>query len=63
MRLTLLHRANSTTIIGMLVAIAVFLIVSKWRPGPQARLSHEFRVFIAGFLVWTLSSCTQISWA
>jgi hypothetical protein len=54
MRLTLLNRANSTMIIAMLGAIAVFLLAGKWRPGPRGRLSHEFRVFIAGFLVWTL---------
>lgn len=54
MRLTLLNRANSTMVIGILVAIALFLLASKWRPGPRRKLSHEFRVFIAGFLVWTL---------
>jgi sigma-B regulation protein RsbU (phosphoserine phosphatase) len=48
-----LFLANNIMIFGMFVAIALFLVASKWRPGPpRERLSREFRVFIAGFLVW-----------
>jgi len=46
--------ANNIMMFGMFVAIALFLVASKWRPDPRQRLSHEFRVFITGFLVWML---------
>ncbi len=49
-----LFLANNIMMFGMFVAIALFLVASKWRPGPRQRLSREFRVFIAGFLVWML---------
>jgi hypothetical protein len=45
--------ANNIVLLGTLAAIALFLVVNKWRPGSRL-LSHEFRVFIAGFLVWML---------
>jgi phosphoserine phosphatase RsbU/P len=46
--------ANSLVVLGTFVATALFMVASKWRPGPRQRLSDEFRVFIAGFLVWGL---------
>ncbi len=46
--------ANNFVVLGTLAATALFLVANKWRPGPRQRLSHEFRVFIAGFLVWML---------
>jgi sigma-B regulation protein RsbU (phosphoserine phosphatase) len=46
--------ANKFVVLGTLAATALFLVANKWRPGPRQRLSHEFRVFIAGFLVWML---------
>jgi sigma-B regulation protein RsbU (phosphoserine phosphatase) len=46
--------ANNFVVLGTLAATALFMIVNKWRPGPRQRLSHEFRVFIAGFLAWML---------
>ncbi len=46
--------ANNFVVLGTLAAPALFLVSNKWRPGPRQRLSHEFRVFIAGFLVWML---------
>ena len=46
--------ANNFVVLGTLAATALFLVTSKWRPGSHQRLSHEFRVFIAGFLVWML---------
>src|SRR5216683_1257965 len=46
--------ANNFVVLGTLAAPALFLVANKWRPGPRQRLSHEFRVFIAGFLVWML---------
>lgn len=52
--LTKLFFANNFVVLGTLAATALFLVASKWRPGPRQRLSHEFRVFIAGFLVWML---------
>jgi sigma-B regulation protein RsbU (phosphoserine phosphatase) len=53
-RVAKLFSANSFVLLGTLAAIALFLVVNKWRPGSRQRLSHEFRVFIAGFLVWML---------
>jgi len=46
--------ANNFVVLATLAATALFLVISKWRPGPHQRLSHEFRVFIAAFLVWML---------
>jgi phosphoserine phosphatase RsbU/P len=46
--------ANNFVVLGTLAATALFLVANKWRPGPRQGLSHEFRVFIAGFLVWML---------
>jgi phosphoserine phosphatase RsbU/P len=49
-----LFLANNIMVLGTFVAIALFVAASKWRPGPRQSLSHEFRVFISGFLVWLL---------
>jgi sigma-B regulation protein RsbU (phosphoserine phosphatase) len=46
--------ANNFVVLGTLATTALFPVVNKWRPGPRQRLSHEFRVFIAGFFVWLL---------
>lgn len=46
--------ANKFVVLGTLAATTLFLVANKWRPGARQRLSHEFRVFIAGFLVWML---------
>jgi phosphoserine phosphatase RsbU/P len=46
--------ANNLVVLCTLAATALFLVANKWRPGPRQRLSHEFRVFIAGTLVWIL---------
>ncbi len=46
--------ANNLVVLGTLASTALFPVVNKWRPGPRQRLSHEFRVFIAGFVVWLL---------
>jgi phosphoserine phosphatase RsbU/P len=51
-RLTLLFRLNNILVLGTFAAVAVFVAANKWRPGGQNRLSHEFRVFLGGFLVW-----------
>jgi sigma-B regulation protein RsbU (phosphoserine phosphatase) len=51
--------ANTFVVLGTLAATALFLLASKWRPGPRQRLSHEFRVFIGGFLVWMLFVVNQ----
>jgi len=46
--------ANNFVVLGTLASTALFPVVNKWRPGPPQPLSHEFRVFIAGFVVWLL---------
>jgi len=46
--------ANNIVVLGMFVAIALFLVGSKRRPGLRKSLTHEIRVFIVGFLVWGL---------
>jgi serine phosphatase RsbU (regulator of sigma subunit) len=46
--------ANNIVVLGMFVAIALFLVASKQRPGLRKSLTHEIRVFIVGFLVWGL---------
>jgi hypothetical protein len=51
--------ANTFVVLGTLAAAALFILASKWRPGPRQRLSREFRVFIAGFLVWMLFVVNQ----
>jgi len=45
---------NNFVVLGTLAATALFLVASKWRPGPRQHSSREFRVFVAGFLVWML---------
>jgi phosphoserine phosphatase RsbU/P len=49
-----LYVANSIVLLGTLLATALFLAASKRHPGPRKRLTHEIRVFIAGFLVLIL---------
>jgi sigma-B regulation protein RsbU (phosphoserine phosphatase) len=51
--------ANTFVVLGTLAAAALFLVANKWRLGSGQRLSHEFRVFIAGFLVWMLFVVNQ----
>lgn len=51
-RLTTLFRLNNILVLGTFAAVLVFAAANKWRPGGQSRLSHEFRVFLGGFLVW-----------
>jgi sigma-B regulation protein RsbU (phosphoserine phosphatase) len=46
--------ANNFVVLGTLVATGLFLVASKRHPGPRRRLTHEIRVFIAGFLVLIL---------
>ena len=46
--------ANNLVVLGTLASTALFPVVNKWRSGPRQSLSHEFRVFIAGFVVWLL---------
>lgn len=46
--------ANNFVVFGTVATTALFPVVNKWRPGPRQRLSREFRVFIAGFVVWLL---------
>jgi sigma-B regulation protein RsbU (phosphoserine phosphatase) len=46
--------ANSILLFGTLVATALFLVTRKRHPGPRKPLTHEIRVFIAGFLVLLL---------
>jgi phosphoserine phosphatase RsbU/P len=46
--------AYSILLFCTLVATGLFLVAGKGRPGPRKRLTHENRVFIAGFLVLLL---------
>jgi sigma-B regulation protein RsbU (phosphoserine phosphatase) len=46
--------ANNFVVLGTLATTALFPVVNRRRPGPHQRLSHEFRIFIAGFVVWLL---------
>ncbi len=49
-----LKTANTIVLFATLAATGLFLAGSKQHPGPRKRLSHEIRVFIAGFLVLLL---------
>jgi len=49
-----LFLANNFMVLGTFLVTTVFLAASKRRPGPHTPLSHEIRVFLAGFLVWGL---------
>jgi sigma-B regulation protein RsbU (phosphoserine phosphatase) len=51
--------ANTFVVLGTVAATTLFLAANKWRPGPHQRSSHEFRVFIVGFLVWMLFVVNQ----
>ena len=53
-RLAKLFFANNFVVLGTLAATALILAANPWRAGPRQRLSHEFRVFLAGSLVWML---------
>jgi sigma-B regulation protein RsbU (phosphoserine phosphatase) len=46
--------ANNIVVLGTFVATALFLVASEGRGGPGERLTHEIRIFTAGFLVWVL---------
>lgn len=47
-----LYTLNNLTIFSVLVAVAIYTAASPWRYGAGKRASHEFRVFLVGFLVW-----------
>jgi sigma-B regulation protein RsbU (phosphoserine phosphatase) len=49
-----LFAANNFMVLGTFLATALFVVASKRPPGPRKRLTHEIRVFLAGFLVWCL---------
>jgi sigma-B regulation protein RsbU (phosphoserine phosphatase) len=50
--LTKLGFANNFMIFGTFVASGLFLVTSNQRSDQLKHLSHEIRVFLAGFLVW-----------
>jgi sigma-B regulation protein RsbU (phosphoserine phosphatase) len=52
--LTKLGVANNFMIFGTFVASGLFLAASNQRSDQLKHLSHEIRVFLAGFLVWGL---------
>jgi phosphoserine phosphatase RsbU/P len=52
--LTRLDVANDVKVIATLVATALFLVVSRLRAGVRTPLTHEFRVWATGFLLWLL---------
>jgi hypothetical protein len=52
--LTKLHVANNFMIFGTFGACGLFLAASYQRSDQLKHLSHEIRIFLAGFLVWGL---------
>jgi len=46
--------ANNVMVLGTFLVTTLLLVPSKRRPGPRNPLSHEIRIFLAGFLVWGL---------
>jgi phosphoserine phosphatase RsbU/P len=52
--LTKLGVANNFMVLGTFVASGLFLVASNQRSDQLKHLSHEIRVFLAGFLVWLL---------
>jgi len=52
--LTKLGFANNFMIFGTFLASGLFLVASNQRSDQLNHLSHEIRVFLAGFLVWGL---------
>jgi sigma-B regulation protein RsbU (phosphoserine phosphatase) len=53
-RLKTLGVANNTILLGTIVALGLFAVATKPRPGPRKPLTHEVRVFVGGFLVLLL---------
>lgn len=45
---------NSIKVLATLVATVVFVVATRLRRSPRARLSHEIRALVAGFVVWLL---------
>lgn len=45
---------NNIKVLATLVATVVFVVATRLRRSPRARLSHEIRVLVAGFVVWLL---------
>jgi sigma-B regulation protein RsbU (phosphoserine phosphatase) len=50
-----LRVANNIKVLATLVATVVFVVATRLRRSPRARLSHEIRVLVAGFVVFLLS--------
>lgn len=51
--------ANNYFLLALLAGLALFPVVSRLRPGPHERLSRDFRIVAAGFLVWMLFVVNQ----
>jgi hypothetical protein len=49
-----LHIANNILVLGTIAAAALFLITDRRSVDPRPHLTHQVRVFIAGFAVWLL---------
>ena len=45
---------NNIKVLATLVATLVFVVATRLRRSPRARLSHEIRVLVAGFVIWLL---------
>jgi hypothetical protein len=54
-----LNSINNISVFLLLGITALYFASGKWRAGPRQRLSHEFRVFIAGFLIWMAFAVEQ----
>ena len=51
---TTLNLANNYMVLGSFLALAAGVVIARAEPGPHKPLSHEIRVFLAGFLIWAL---------
>ncbi len=49
-----LNVANNIFLLALLAGLALFLVANQLRPGLRERLSREFRIVAAGFLIWML---------
>jgi len=54
-----LNSINNVSVFLLLGITALYFASGKWRTGPRQPLSHEFRVFIGGFLIWMAFAVEQ----
>lgn len=54
-----LNSINNVLVFLLLAITAGYFASGRWRTEPRAPLSHEFRVFVAGFLIWMAFAVEQ----